>query len=560
MPKVTDKHEEYIERAPQYVRQRDAIEGEDAIKAKGEEYLPRLDGQTPETGANLQIAGDTRLPISSYSSYKQRATFLDATCRTRDALVGAIMRKDPELNWPASLKDFLEVTGKCGESFDEIISVTLDEVVGIGRYGHLVDMPKEEEGEPFIATYLAENILDWDYVILKGRKVTSYVNLQESYKTTDEEGREVKRIRHRLLYLGVPSPGNDQKSMGTYLTELDMSEADFAEGFVYYQEVWDEQRKPNAAGGYDTEFVRTDVIVPRLPGGVLLREIPFTFYNPTSTAGKPEKPPLMGLTVLNLSHYRNSADLEHGLHYTALPQPWAAGFKFSSQLFIGSSAAWVTEEPQAHCGYLEFSGAGLSSLKARMDDKKKEMAAHGARLLEEPQPAGGAEATATVELRQAGERSVLAKIAIQVSKGLSRTLKFLAQFKAVAAVDKIGIKLNTDFGVAGMTPGMLQALMQQVQAGYMSWNTYFWLAKRGELFPQDITEEQEAIRIEAGPPEAPKPAAPPGFGEDQNMDPSMMEEEPEEDEEEPDEDEEEEEPEEEPEKKKAKPKAKPKSS
>ena len=65
---------------------------------------------------------------------------------------------------------------------------------------------------------------------------------------------------------------------------------------------------------------------------------------------------------------------------------------------------------------------------------------------------------------------------------------------------KVGIVMNTDFGVQGLAPAMLQALMAAVQARTLSWNTYFHNLNRGELYPDGRTEEEEAALIEAGPP------------------------------------------------------------
>ncbi len=36
--------------------------------------------------------------------------------------------------------------------------------------------------------------------------------------------------------------------------------------------------------------------------------------------------PLADVMVLNLDHYRLDADYKHGLHFTALPTAWVAGF------------------------------------------------------------------------------------------------------------------------------------------------------------------------------------------------------------------------------------------
>ena len=58
--------------------------GEDAVKAAGAKYLPRLDGQTEE----------------DYLAYQSRACFTNATRRAADAFVGLVFRKAPFVKLP----------------------------------------------------------------------------------------------------------------------------------------------------------------------------------------------------------------------------------------------------------------------------------------------------------------------------------------------------------------------------------------------------------------------------------------------------------------------------
>ena len=536
------KHEDYIKRLPQWTRQRDAVEGEDAIKAAGQTYLRKLGGQPVQSPS---VASGNDLPLVSYEDYKDRATFMNATGRTRDGLVGAIMRKEPELDWPKSDEAFLLSAGRNQESFVEIRDEALSETIGIGRYGQLVDASSfSQNSDPYVASYFAETITDWEQEEVDGRIKPVRIHLRESATITNPEGERQSIERYRVLWLGLyPMPRNEEedalykadltewlKLSGTSLEELGGNP-------VYFQEVWeeivtaDDGRSGNSS--QDKRFVRVQVSIPRAKGGALLRSIPFTFFNPTGTRTKPEKPTLLDLTVVNIAHYKNSADLEHGAHFTALPQPWISGFTFKGPLYLGSATAWVTETPGAQAGYLEFTGQGLGFLKELMAEKKKEMAALGARLLETQSPAGSAEAAETVKLRQSGETSVLAKLSIGVSQGLSGTMRWLAVFRGKLnekdiPKSSLGIRLNLDFGVDPMSSDMINAIMGLVQAGHMSWNTAFWNFKRGELAPGTLTEEQEAIRIEAGTPGGMEPPVKKPTKVAEDLDDDLTEESPEE--------------------------------
>ena len=76
---VNSLHVGYVEALGRWARARDVIAGEDAVKAGGVKYLPRLDAQTD---------GD-------YAAYKGRACFFNATARAVEGYVGMIFRRQP---------------------------------------------------------------------------------------------------------------------------------------------------------------------------------------------------------------------------------------------------------------------------------------------------------------------------------------------------------------------------------------------------------------------------------------------------------------------------------
>ena len=58
--------------------------GEDAVKAAGERYLPRLDSQSDD----------------EYFTYRNRASFFNATSRTAEGYSGLIFRRPPFVKTP----------------------------------------------------------------------------------------------------------------------------------------------------------------------------------------------------------------------------------------------------------------------------------------------------------------------------------------------------------------------------------------------------------------------------------------------------------------------------
>jgi hypothetical protein len=56
-----------------------------------------------------------------------------------------------------------------------------------------------------------------------------------------------------------------------------------------------------------------------------MKRIPFRFFNATTNLGDIEKPPILDILTLNLSHYKTYAQLEHGRFYTANPVYYVSG-------------------------------------------------------------------------------------------------------------------------------------------------------------------------------------------------------------------------------------------
>ena len=85
---VNSTHPDYDAAAAQWSRARDVIAGEDAVKAAGEKYLPRLDSQSDE----------------DYAAYLMRASFFGATARTLEEFLDLIFRRAPSLSIGGSEK------------------------------------------------------------------------------------------------------------------------------------------------------------------------------------------------------------------------------------------------------------------------------------------------------------------------------------------------------------------------------------------------------------------------------------------------------------------------
>lgn len=464
---VSSRHPDYEYSLPLWRKVRTAIQGEEAVKDAGIVYLPKLSGQHD----------------SEYLDYKSRAMFYGASGRTVQGLTGAIFRKPPDIKFPEANKELLKTIGRHKEPIEDVAKEIVEACTGIGRVGVLVDAPRTENAKPFITLYAAESIINWLAADGPNGEEIVQVVLEEVVEVRDENDPFLtkKVTRYRVLSLGDPNSD-----------ELTQSEVDL--GDIYFQDVFEEQTtKQN--GKNVISLVYLGRIIPRKRGGQVWRKIPFQAVNSSSIRLKPEKSPILDLVNVNLSHYRNSADLEHGRHFTSLPTAWVTGFDPKTELTIGSARAWVSSEVNAKAGFLEFTGAGLGHLADGMKDKEKLMAILGARMLEELPV--GTEAAETVRLRQSGEASALSSIALTCSTAITQALKDFADWMSIPSKD-ISVTLNRDFQTAGLAPNVLQNLILAVQGGLLSWSSFFYNLKRGELIPDHVEEKEELLLIKQG--------------------------------------------------------------
>jgi len=63
---------------------------------------------------------------------------------------------------------------------------------------------------------------------------------------------------------------------------------------------------------------------------------------------------------------------------------------------------------------------------------------------------------------------------------------------------EVTVKLNTDFGMAGMSSQDLQAVVAAWQSGAISRDTMFELFRSGEILPDGRTNEDEKTLISTG--------------------------------------------------------------
>ncbi len=478
-------HPDYDAMLPFWVRVRDVVSGEDAIKAAGEKYLPRLTQQSDD----------------DYDAYKTRATFFNATARTAHGYVGMIFRKPPYIQLPDRHDQVaktvpgaaMEVVGNdvdmLGTSLYSYCKQVLEEVVTVGRSGTLVDW-EDHEGRAYLTHYKAENIINWRSERVNGRNLITLVVLRESVPdpqgddpfdtTVAEQIRVLKLVDGSSLMVDGPMEGRT------------------AEGRRCVVDVWRQ-----AKTGKD--WVMASSSIPRRLGKAL-PQIPFVFHGSRHSRPEVEPVPLNDVLVLNLSHYRLDADYKHGLHYTALPTAWVSGFDKKATLKMGSSGAWVADHPGATAGFLEYKGHGLGAFENALGHLEGLMVVVGSRLLEGQRKV--AETAQAMQIRQSGEDSILSSMATSVSESLTQAMRWAFWWHStevlpeVVTDQQVLVELNTDFRTHGIAAMELTALVNAWKEGGISQTTLFDMLRRSEVLPDGRLNEEESALIKKEKPAA----------------------------------------------------------
>jgi hypothetical protein len=355
--------------------------------------------------------------------------------------------------------------------FAEIIS---EEVITIGRCGVLVDFPpivnavtlaqaQAQGARPYATMYDAESIINWKTGRINNVEQLTLVVLEEENELAVDEFESKCEPQWRVLDLG--------------------------DGGIYRQRVFRKDKRG--------EFILVDEVYPQI-NGKALNKIPFEFFGVRDNSPCVDKPPLLDLVDVNLSHYRTTADYEHGLHFTGLPTPVVTGYYSddkSASLRIGSGTAWLLPDPQSKAFYLEFTGQGLAELREALRSKEAMMATLGARILAPEKRA--AESAQTANIHRSSENSVLASISQSISIGLTHVMEYLRDWSGVTG--DVKVELNRDFIPNSMTAQDLDSLVKAWQSGSISHQTLFDNLVAGDIITQDVSFDDEMERIAVMP-------------------------------------------------------------
>jgi hypothetical protein len=302
----------------------------------------------------------------------------------------------------------------------------IGEILETGRYGLLVDVV---DGVAQIKSYISESIINWRY---DDQHKLVLVVLKESLNGVGEDGFSWKQItQYRALML----------KDGQYIQAL-----------------------------YNENCELVNVITPTDYNGNSFGQIPFVFVGAENNDAYVDNIPLYDLTMLNLGHYKASADLMESMFICGQPVPVVNTGLMGEEAFreanpnglvIGSRRGVVLSEG----GDFKIVQVGANTLPQQvMTDIERQATAIGARLIS---PAGGRETAEAARIRYGSQNSVLYTITKNISQAVKQCLWWASMYMMETPV-YAEYELNDQFYEESADPQLIAQQIMLLDRGLMS--------------------------------------------------------------------------------------------
>jgi len=365
--------------------------------------------------------------------YRQDAILTNFTRLTAAGLTGLVFRKPATIELPTELQYLLDDCTGYDFGLEQLSQQVTFDILQTGRCGLLVDAPTQVGGSALFKFYTAETIINWRYEEINGKYKLALVVLKEYEVIVDDDGFGMEfRDRYRALRL--------------------------VDG-IYYQEL------------YNCDFELIEYIVPVDYYGNALGELPFSFIGSENNDAWMDSIPLYDLAILNLGHYKNSADVEETSFVSGQLMPVinvgessAEDFKASNPngIVVGSRSGVVVPAG----GDFKFVQGQPNILPRELQkDKEAQAVSIGARFIA---PAGAGRETAEgARIRMGSQNSSLYQLTKNISLAFEWALWWTALFVMENPTDSEFV-LNDQFYEETADPQLIAQEIMLFDRGIMS--------------------------------------------------------------------------------------------
>lgn len=419
---VDSKHPEYSKRCKEWERLRDSYEGEEAVKAKGTEYLKPTQGMVID---GMQCG---QLGLVDYEAYLDRAVFPDFFRQAVETHMGFLNSREATIELPEAMEFLREKFSSEGESMVSFLKRMHEEQLITGRMGLLADIHADgAEARPYVALYNAENIINWDDDTFdRGLNRLNMVVLDESNERRVNEFEWSYENRYRVLSLGeLP---RDPSESGAD------DQPDVVGEQVYRVQVCDNSG-PNS----------TDWLTPMYKGK-RMETIPFVFVNTKDLLSKPDRAPFSGLSRICFSIYRGEADYRQSLHKQGQDTLVVVGGtrqnNENGSVTRTGTGAKIDCDINGDAKFIGVSSQGLFEQRLSLENDRTSASMRAGQVL--PSGKSSQESGEALQTRINSQTATLNQIASSSADALQKILRYIAVWMGLDEND-VHVIPNTEF-------------------------------------------------------------------------------------------------------------------
>ncbi|OOR86643.1 hypothetical protein B0181_11635 [Moraxella caviae] len=445
---IDTKHADYLAMQERWQRMKDVTDGQDAIKKATTKYLPmpNADNHTQQNQA-------------LYKNYLARAVFVEITKDTLDKYTGQAFSDDPVFNddeFGALEKD----ANGSGVSIYQIAQKCFIDLMRYGRCGIFIDMAQtssegadvQDKNIPRLHFYSATEIINWRVEQKDGLKRPTMIVLSETHIQTDPTDPFIDKAVQRYRHLGIDDKG-------------------------FFVEVWEKDRRID------------ERIYPKKSNGEHWKTIPFVVLGSDTNEFAEQSIPLESLALMNLAHYRNSADYEDSVFRCGQVQPYLTGVSEhrlksleENNLAFGSGNTLILEQGSS----FQFAQASPNVLAGEaMADKLAIMRELGAKLAETT----NANKTATQAAQENAAQNATASMCMaNVNEAINRAMLKVYEYKN-RELQGIPFKAKQSFINPTPDGNMLNTLISLNQAALAPKQAVFDYLRKYNLINPELTDD-----------------------------------------------------------------------
>jgi hypothetical protein len=372
---VNNHHPQYDKFYKSWAKVRDCMDGEDIIKARREEYLPRPKGMDGEYA-------------EAYDAYIERAHFPLIVSYALQGALGVVITKIPEFNVPKELEYILKEATRDGRSIQQFFLDVVIEVFQTGRVPILVDVVKEKNEFRFVQ-YRAEDFINWKTSITESKRSLILGVIAESVPSTEDIFSHTSDSIYRVLVL-------DENSN-------------------YTSRIFGERE----------EYV--DFYTVPLYMGSPINEIPLFVAGSINNSYDVQPIPLISVANCSVQIYRKEADLANSEFLSCNPTLVLVGASVDDNIpnVVGSSVMIVIPNEAARVFYTTTDTAALTHVSSHIESLYEEAIRHGVAILDARK---GVEAAEALRIRQATQSASVYSVYLAAMNAIRQGLLLMCRW------------------------------------------------------------------------------------------------------------------------------------